>query len=146
MHKTLILLFSIIASGCMGRDELVVWKESLSSPDGVWVASVTTVQNGGFGSGGIITTVYLSRSVNASRRKEVLGFSCDGPMPRPYALDNVANKGGSINLEMKWISATHLDVTFSGHPDLYFQAVKFSGVKISVNGSAQATSTLADTH
>ena len=131
MHKALIIGIGIFASGCVRKDDLVVWKETLPSPDGAWVASVNTLQNGGFGSGGISTTVYLSRAGHSDVPTEVLEFSCDGPIPRPYVLDNVANKGGSINLTMKWIGPAHLDVTFSGHPDLNFQAVKFAGIEIS---------------
>ena len=129
---TVIVGIVIWFAGCTSKDERAVWKEALLSPDAAWVASATTLQNGGFGAGGISTTVYLSRPGNANVPTEVLGFSCDGPIPRPYVLDNVANKGGSINLAMKWITPTHLEVTFSGHPDLYFQAVKFAGIDISV--------------
>jgi len=135
----IIVGIGICFSGCTSKDEHAVWKEALLSPDAAWVASATTLQNGGFGSGGISTTVYLSRPGNANVPTEVLGFSCDGPIPRPYVLDNVANKGGSINLVMKWITPTHLEVTFSGHPDLYFQAVKFAGIEISVRDLSSAT-------
>ena len=61
-------------------------------------------------------------------------------MARPYVLDNVANKGGSINLTMKWITPSHLEVTFSGHPDLYFQVVKYAGIEISVRDLSSVTS------
>jgi hypothetical protein len=122
----------IALSGCMNKDRNAVWKESLPSPDLAWTATAITIQNGGFGSAGISTTVYLSRPQSADAGTEVLGFSCDGPIPRPYVLDNVANKGGSIDLKMKWLTPTHLEVTFSGHPDLYFQAIRFAGIDISV--------------
>jgi hypothetical protein len=122
----------IALSGCMNKDRNAVWKESLPSPDLAWVATAITIQNGGFGSAGISTAVYLSRPQSSDATTEVLGFSCGGPIPRPYVLDNVANKGGSIGLTMKWITPTHLEVTFSGHPDLYFQAIRFAGIDISV--------------
>jgi hypothetical protein len=124
-------------SGCKGAN--AVWKESLPSPDLAWIATAKTVQNGGFGSGGISTTVYLSRARSANATTEVLAFSCDGPIPRPYVLDNVANRGGSIDLKMKWVTPTHLHVTFSGHPDLYFQAVEFAGIEISVRDMSKET-------
>jgi hypothetical protein len=130
--------FLALVTGC-GEDSRAVWKEQLTSPDLVWVASVVTIQNGGFGSGGISTSVYLSRANNGAGRTEVLGFSCDGPIPRPYVLDNVANRGGSINLKMKWLGPKHLEVTFSGHPDLYFQAVKFAGIEISMRDLSVGT-------
>jgi hypothetical protein len=122
----------ITLSGCLNKDRNAVWKESLSSPDLASVATALTIQNGGFGSAGISTTVYLSGPESADAGTEVLGFSCDGPIPRPYVLDNIANKGGSIHLKMKWLTPTHLEVSFSGHPDLYFQAIRFAGIDISV--------------
>jgi hypothetical protein len=63
---------------------------------------------------------------------EVVGFSCQGPVPRPYVLDNVANAGGTIDLRLKWVSATHLEVTYSGRPDIYLQVGKYQGVEITL--------------
>jgi hypothetical protein len=130
----------VLASGCTSKEDLTVWKATFPSPDGAWLASVSTVQNGGFGSAAINTSVYLARAGNSGSPTEVLGFSCNGPMARPYVLDNVANKGGSINLTMKWITPSHLEVTFSGHPDLYFQVVKYAGIEISVRDLSSVTS------
>jgi hypothetical protein len=33
---------------------------------------------------------------------------------------------------MKWVTPSHLDVTYDRHPDLYFQVVKYGGINISV--------------
>jgi hypothetical protein len=62
---------------------------------------------------------------------EVLAFDCPGPAPRPYVLDN-ANAGGTIDLTMKWVTPSHLQVTYDGHPDLYFQAIRAFGIDVSV--------------
>jgi hypothetical protein len=120
----------VLSSGC--RDAPTIWTAEARSPDGLWIASVRTIQNGGFGSAHMDTIVYLKRTRDSNPPREVLGFSCNGPAPRPYVLDNVANAGGTINLTLKWVTPTHLDVTYDKHPDLYFQAVKFAGVDISV--------------
>jgi hypothetical protein len=72
----------------------------------------------------------------------VLAFACIGPVPRPYTLDNVANAGGTINLQMKWLTPLHLDVTYSGHPELNFQAVKLWGADISLRNVASDTTAL----
>jgi hypothetical protein len=101
------------------------------SPDGLWIASARTIQNGGFGSAHIDTIVYLKQSNVSQPPTEVLGFSCLGPAPRPYVLDN-ANAGGTIDLTMKWITPSHLDVTYDRHPNLSFQVVKYGGINISV--------------
>ncbi len=63
----------------------------------------------------------------------VLAFDCHGPVPRPYVLDNVANAGGTINLTMKWVTPSHMDVAYNGRAgDLDFQVVKIAGIDISV--------------
>jgi hypothetical protein len=130
-----IVLISI--TSCGNKRDLTVWAAQVPSPDLQWIASADTVQNGGFGSGGISTSVYLTRAGSRGSPIEVLTFSCDGPMPRPYVLDNVANKGGSIGLTMKWISPSHLHVVYEDHPQLAFQAVKLAGIDITIENSSE---------
>jgi len=55
-----------------------------------------------------------------------------GPTPHPYVLDNNANAGGTINLKMKWLDSSHLEVTYDGHADLDFEVAGYGGVDISV--------------
>jgi len=126
----IILVVCLFEGGCSPP---TVWETELRSQDGRRVAIARTVQNGGYGNAWIATTVSL-KYANSSEPPTELGFSCDGPVPRPYTLDNVANAGGTINLTMKWVSPTHLDVMYDGRRrgNLEFQAVKWSGVEISV--------------
>jgi hypothetical protein len=112
-------------------DSLTIWKAEVRSPDGLLIASVRTIQNGGFGSASIDTVVYLAQSFGSQPPVEVLAFDCHDPAPRPYVLDN-ANAGGTIDLKMKWLDPSHLQVTYDGHADLYFQAVRAFGINISV--------------
>jgi hypothetical protein len=123
---------SAIATACVRKDDLIVWKTEVPSPDGQWVASADTVQNGGFGSASIDTGVYLKRTGDSRPQMEVLGFNCQGPVPHPYVLDNAANRGGTINLAMRWITPTHLHVTYQGHPDIGLQVVKYAGIEITL--------------
>jgi len=125
----IVVAVCVLGSGCQG--DPTIWKAEVRSPDGLWIASADTMQTGGFGSAGIYTTVYLKRSKDSGPPTEVLEFSCQGPAPRPYVLDN-ANTGGTIDLTMKWVTPSHLDVTYDKHPDLIFQVVKISGINISV--------------
>lgn len=120
------------ASGCRPTiDSLTIWKAEVRSPDGLWIASVRTIQNGGFGSARIDTVVDLKQSRGSQPPVEVLAFDCPGPAPRPYVLDN-ANAGGTIDLTVKWVTPSHLHVTYDKQPDLYFQVVKYDGISISV--------------
>jgi hypothetical protein len=112
-------------------DDLTIWKAEVRSPDGLLIASVRTIQNGGFGSAKIDTVVYLKQSFSSQPPVDVLDFDCHDAPRRPYVLDN-ANAGGTIDLTMKWVTPSHLQVTYDRHPDLYFQAVKAFGVNISV--------------
>ncbi|HJS88963.1 MAG TPA: hypothetical protein VJ738_03265 [Steroidobacteraceae bacterium] len=113
-------------------DDLTVWKTQLTSPDGQWVASARTIQNGGFGSADVYTAVYLKTPESNGSPIEVLGFDCQGRVPHPYVLDNAANRGGTIDLAMKWITPSHLLVTYKGQPDIQFQAVRLDGIEITL--------------
>ena len=118
-----------LVSGCGAP---TVWKAEVPSSDGHWVAIAQTIQNGGFGTGSIFTTVYLKQNNFWRRPTEVVSFFCEGPVPKPYVLDNTANVGGTINLKMEWATPSHLEVTYSGQADLYFQVFRYSGIEISV--------------
>jgi hypothetical protein len=125
-----IVAVCVLASSC--KDAPTVWKAEVRSPDGLWIASVRTIQNGGFGSARIDTVVYLKQSRGSQPPVEVLAFDCLGPAPRrPYVMDS-AKAGGTIDLTMKWVTPSHLHVTYDRHPDLYFQTVKYDGISISV--------------
>jgi hypothetical protein len=120
-------------SGCRpSLNDLTVWKAEIHSPDGLWIASARTTQNGGFGSAHIDTVVSLAQNNGSQPPMDVLAFSCAGPVPRPYVLDNLANAGGTIDLTMKWVTPSRLDVTYDRRPDRYFQVVKYGGINISV--------------
>jgi hypothetical protein len=130
---TAAVFFSIVTSvvgGCTAEHDLTVWAAETPSPTGDWLAQAHTVQNGGFGSAAIDTIVQIRRVGNAQPATVVLAFSCQGPVPHPYVLDNVANRGGTIALEMKWLSPTHLHVTYSGHPALNVQMTNYAGITI----------------
>lgn len=122
----------ILISGCQRAP--TIWKAEAPSPDGLWLAIAQAEQNGGFGSASIDTTVGLKRTdgtVNSGHPTEVLEFFCQGPAPRPYVLDS-ANAGGTIGLTMKWLTPSHLEVTYNGKADLNLQVVKLAGIYISL--------------
>lgn len=110
-------------------DDLTVWKAQLPSPDGQWIASARTIQNGGFGSGDIGTVVYLHRQGDARAPQEIIEFD-GGAVAHSYVLDNVANRGGGIGLTMHWATLTHLVVTYQSNPTIDFQVVKLQDVAI----------------
>jgi hypothetical protein len=117
-----ILAVYLLGFGC---GDSTIWKAAVRSPDGSWIASARTLEGGGFGTGHLYTIVYLQQADSSGTPfgtpLEVLGFS------------------GPIDLTMKWITRSHLEVTYDTHPDLYFQAVKALGVDISVRDLSSET-------
>jgi hypothetical protein len=131
----------IFGAGCGSSN--TIWREELRSPDGLWLASADAVQNGGFGSASIQTQVYVEGANGSKPRKEVLGFSCEGPAARPYVLDNVANKGGTIDLEMQWVSPSHLEVKYNGRASINLQIPNYDGVEVSLKVPSGSSSNQA---
>jgi hypothetical protein len=129
------LAVCLLGLGCTSRDDLIVWRADALSPDGRWVATADTVQNGGFGSGDIFTTVHLRNTQGKPYSVDVLGIDSQGPSPRPYVLDNVANRGGSIDLTMSWTgpSRLHLGYTSKTGTVVTLQMVKYAGIDILVD-------------
>lgn len=130
-----ILAASTVAfSGCESRDDLVVWKAALSSPDGDWVATADTVQNGGPGNAEIHTTVFLQGRNKKVPPQEVFGVEFQGPIPHPYTLDNVANAGGCVGLTMVWSAPNQLHLSYEGKPgnEVGLHVAKLANVEITV--------------
>ena len=140
------LIGCIAATACVRKEDLIVWKAETPSPDGEWIASADTVQNGGFGSASVDTSVYLRRKTGSQLATQILVFHCHGAVPHPYVLDNVANHGGTINLSMQWITPSHLRVSYNGHPDLNLQTVKYWGVDITAQDLSEPATVVESPH
>jgi len=84
------------------------------------IATARTVANSGFGTGGIWTAVYLNWTTGSQPPTKILELA-DGP-----------KAPGDTVVGMKWLTPTHLELTYKGNGSLGFQAVKWAGVEISV--------------
>jgi hypothetical protein len=73
------------------------------------VASGRTVARSGFGTGYIGTVVYLNRTKGSQPPMEILRLSDDYETP-----------SDEISVEMKWLTPTHLGLTYKGHRTLDF--------------------------
>lgn len=136
----LLTVAGAVLAGCVNKEQLVVWRIADTSPDGQWTATAETVQNGGFGSADVETSVYLKAVGSREKPYRILGFNSNAPVPHPYVLDNVANRGGTIDLNMSWIGPSHLVVRYSGNPTIDLETIKFSTVSITANHiSAEAS-------
>jgi hypothetical protein len=99
------------------------WSARAGFPDGQWVSIARTQQYGGPGTAADITTVYLQRIGVSESPVEILAFS---------------HQQARMNLEMRWLTPTHLEVAYGpsakpwDHVSLDFQVVKIAGIDISV--------------
>ena len=102
------------------------------SPAGTALAVAETLQEGGFGSAAVFTEVYISSNFPKIDRTQVIVLDCNGPIPHSYTLDNVANKGGSIGLVMRWPEPGHLLVTYTGSAKVLTRMVRLAGIDITL--------------
>jgi hypothetical protein len=117
------------------REGDTTWSAEARSPDGLWIAAARTVENGGFGTGSIQTSVYLKRTNVSTPPETVLSFFHD------------ASPGGrTIHLTMNWETPSHLEVTYDGHANLGLQVVKYGGIDISVRDLSSAEVVSPDEH
>lgn len=117
-----VLVFVVCVLVCGCQDVRTVWSAEARSPDGNWLATAHTEQHSGPGTAGAESFVYLKNPHNSSPPLLILGFS-----------HQEKNPSDAINLTMKWVSPTHLEVTYDGRTaSLEFQAIKCGGVDISV--------------
>ena len=115
----------IVVSGCKSSEK--IWSAEARSPDGNMLASARTDARSGFGTGAIWTVVYLNRK-RSQPPMEILRLSGEYEMP-----------SDEISVEMKWLTPTHLELTYKGHRTLVLQAAKCEGVDISVRDLSTST-------
>lgn len=123
-HKTLVLSAALTAGciwtfGCR-QGPNAVWQTQARSPDSVVVATARSLPGRGRGNSSATTIVYLQRGSQDS--VEVLNFD---------------NSYGAMWLQMKWLTARHLEVSYGPTTSrdiisIDFQAVKVADVEISL--------------
>jgi len=118
----------VFLSGCSGSE--TIWSAESPSGDGSILASARTIANSGFGTGYIWTAVYTGGANRKQEPIEILELTDEFEMP-----------SDEISVEMKWLTPTHLELTYRGHRTRYFQAIKWAGVDISVRDLSTKTDT-----
>jgi len=116
-------------AGCHGCD--TTWSVKVGSPDGKVVATARTVACSGFGTGMIVTDVFLNWSGDRRPAQEVMGFSDEYEAPEKTMVG------------LQWLTPTHLEVTYRGPRDVTFQAIKWATVEISLRDLAAEPSSVA---
>jgi hypothetical protein len=123
----LILGPCVVAFGCKGSAE-TTWSAEAQSPDGKMIARAQTIVNSGFGTGGYASIVSLNWTKGSQNPVNILIFT-DAP----------AEPENTSVVEMKWLTPTHLELTYKGHRTIGFQAVKCDGIDISVRNLSSGT-------
>ena len=119
----------VLLAGCYGSP--TVWKQDVRSPDGAWIATARTEQEGGFGSAWVETTVSIrkvNRTVNRGKPFDVFSYPGGGSIPKSYAL---SNENADPDLQITWLTPRHLQITHRSpvSPDL--EVVRFADIDIS---------------
>jgi hypothetical protein len=111
----------ISLSGC-NRSETPIWSAEAKSPDAHWMASATTIENGGFGTGDVETSVYLTNISQSKPSIQILGF-----------VNQNARPIGVTSVKMNWVTPSHLNVIYKDGAKLGFQLVKYADIDITVH-------------
>jgi hypothetical protein len=114
----------VLLSACR-NNPTTIWSAEVLSPDGPWIAGARTDQYSGPGNAGLYTTVELRRTSGQKSPMEIL------------LLDQ--QETGEVALKMNWLTPSHLEVEYTKHPRLDFQAVKCAGIDISVRDLSSET-------
>ena len=101
------------------------------SPDGAWIATARTDQWGGFGSAWVQTVVSIRKTngtVNHGAPFDILSYPGGGMIPKAYV---PSEENADRNLQIRWTSTRHLEVTHFTVIDPDLMVVRFSDVDIS---------------
>lgn len=117
---SMMVLAASLMSGC--HDSATIWSAESMAPNGQWKAIARTEQYGGMGTAGVQTSVVLQRNQGPDSPIEILSFSNESAYPQ-----------GIANLELRWLTPSHLDVGYRKGATVQFQAVKCAGIEISIH-------------
>lgn len=124
--KIFISLSIICFSFLLGCRSAAIWSGESKSPDGKTIATASTFQDAGFLAGETQTTVYLNWAIRSQSKTLILAYS-DGPTAQ------------DMGVQMRWLTPTHLELTYSGQRSLDFQAVRCNGIDITVRNVPNGT-------
>jgi hypothetical protein len=127
--KALLLLTIGVSLFLIGCKESPKWSTESRSQDGKMVASARSYEGGGFGaSGPSVTLVYLNWATGSQKPMQILG------------LHDESDKPEETRIGMRWLTSAHLEITYNAKAQaIDFQAVKFTGVDISLRDLSSPT-------
>jgi hypothetical protein len=112
--------FVFLGSGCNGPER--IWSAEAKSPNGNVIATAqANLRNKSLSPiSGIDTNVYVNWAGDKRPAMLVLNLADGSDSP------------ADTTVEMRWLSPTHLELSYGGNRSVGFQAVKWAGVDISV--------------
>ena len=117
--SVLMLVLFLLSISCKNTER--TWSAEAKSPDGRYVVTAETLRPGGWGTGAPAqTTVDLNYTSGHQSSSEIILTFVDG-----------SDGPDGMNVGIKWLSPTQLELSYKGHPTIEFQAVKCRGVDIS---------------
>ena len=122
-------IFLASVSGC--RHDPTVWRKEFRSPDGAWIATARTEQQGGFGSAWVETIVSIRKAdgtVNRGKSFDVFSFPGGGRIPKTYVL---SDENLDPDLRVRWVSPTQLQISHLSAVDPGLKVVRFADVDVS---------------
>ena len=121
----LALAICVLMSGCGSH---AIWSAESRSPDGKVLAKArAAATNGGLSILSITDTkVYLKWTTGSRTDTSVL------------ELADASDDPVDTQVEMNWLTPTHLELTVKGNQSIVFQAVKWDGIDISVRDLSKA--------
>jgi len=118
VSAVIMFVFCLWMSSCKNTER--TWSAQAKSPDGRYVVKAETLRPGGWGTGAPAqTTVDLNYTSGHQSSSEILTF-VDG-----------SEEPDGMNVAIRWLSPTQVELSYKGHPTIEFQAVKCRGVDIS---------------
>lgn len=110
----------VLMSGCGGSHS--IWSAESRSPDGKVLAKArTSATDGGLSIlSSTDTKVYLKWATGSRTDTSVL------------ELTDASDAPVDTQVEMNWLTPSHLELTFKGNQTVVFQAIKWFGIDISV--------------
>ena len=103
-----------------------IWSAQFESPDGVWIGTAHTKEWAGPGTAAVETYVFLKQARSSQPPQLIAQLDNESMWPK-----------GITNIEMTWLTPSHLEVGYRGHATISFQAVKIADLEISIRDLSQ---------
>lgn len=123
---SILIVLCVLLCGCKNPDDqATIWTAESHSLDGTSIATASRVDYGGPGNAGLYKYVYLKRTIYGNPPVEIVTFD-QGDVGLPDAT--------RLNLAMKWVTPSYLNVTYNSHAGtLEYQVALCLGVNITVH-------------